>query len=291
MVMVAPDHFVTLDLPVAKVSLDTLKRQYYRLALRVHPDKNKEADASLAFKKLSQAYESLGGGGIAEDAKVLQAAYLVDIQGKCDSASRGWKRPRTPGAASSSSSPPPPPTRQTKSASSDPEPQSTRKGKSFDEILREYEAMEHAFNAQNDEQQNAHRARQISRSQRREKEAGVHTLALGKTVAALEPGADDRASSWRAFNKGSRSRDKSSGGGNDSAEQQKADNADGNQPMDSIRAEPEKKAACCLLCRRSFLGSAALEKHCAFSALHKSNLCLLERRREETTEIDQQAAV
>ncbi len=40
-VLAAGDHFTVLGLPVQAVTADVVKKKYYRLALLVHPDKNR----------------------------------------------------------------------------------------------------------------------------------------------------------------------------------------------------------------------------------------------------------
>jgi hypothetical protein len=173
--------------------------------------------------------------------------------------------------------------------------------------------MGHAFNASNDEKHNEHRAKQISRAQRREKGEEAHTRRLQSVSAALETGADDRASSWRTFQK------RASSSVVDTDERRGASSAttttttDTGARLSGMGGEVESSTAtmtkegpavtssssiappllankaagslACLLCRRMFPTLAALEKHRASSALHKSNLVLLEQ--EERRERDQ----
>jgi len=279
-VLRARDHYTALDLPVAETPLELLKRQYYRCALRVHPDKNKHLEAAAAFKRLSEAYEELGGGGSAQQAGAVQALYIAKLHGVSRKRARPFNSEVPPRSEPTSSSPATPKTSCYHHHAS----------KSFSELLREYEAMGHAFNASNDEKHNEHRAKQISRAQRREKEEEAHTRRLQVVSVALETGADDRASSWRTFRKRAASVV-------DTGERSASLDREARAPTTTMTNEGSTAAAtahassiappllasnsagsvACMLCRRMFPTLAALEKHRASSALHKSNLVLLEQ--------------
>ncbi|CAM9586891.1 unnamed protein product, partial [Ascophyllum nodosum] len=51
--------FEVLRLTPGVFRADEIKRQYRRLALALHPDKNRHPDAEAAFKKLAAAFEKL----------------------------------------------------------------------------------------------------------------------------------------------------------------------------------------------------------------------------------------
>ena len=55
-----------LDLP-QKFTIEELKQAYRRKALKFHPDKNPEADATEQFQKISEAYEFLSNVGVEYD--------------------------------------------------------------------------------------------------------------------------------------------------------------------------------------------------------------------------------
>ena len=55
-----PDHFAALGIPVGS-SIPVIKRAYHKLALRLHPDKNKDPGPGDKFKTVTHAYEVLIG--------------------------------------------------------------------------------------------------------------------------------------------------------------------------------------------------------------------------------------
>lgn len=52
------DYYTVLDIPKTATD-DEIKKAYRRLALKVHPDKNRAPGAPEAFKKVGQAYACL----------------------------------------------------------------------------------------------------------------------------------------------------------------------------------------------------------------------------------------
>ena len=52
------DYYQTLGIPKAS-NEEEIKKAYRRMALRFHPDKNKEANAEDKFKEVAEAYEVL----------------------------------------------------------------------------------------------------------------------------------------------------------------------------------------------------------------------------------------
>src|SRR3954470_15484730 len=63
---VSEDYYSTLDVsPFA--SLDTIKESFKRLALRFHPDKNRDESATRDFQRLVVAWETLRDEGKRRD--------------------------------------------------------------------------------------------------------------------------------------------------------------------------------------------------------------------------------
>ena len=52
------DYYKVLDVD-KNATEEEIKKAYRKMALRFHPDKNKEADAEEKFKEISEAYEVL----------------------------------------------------------------------------------------------------------------------------------------------------------------------------------------------------------------------------------------
>lgn len=52
------DYYKTLGIPKS-ANEEEIKKAYRRMALRFHPDKNKDANAEEKFKEIAEAYEVL----------------------------------------------------------------------------------------------------------------------------------------------------------------------------------------------------------------------------------------
>lgn len=52
------DYYKTLGIPKG-ANEEEIKKAYRRMALRFHPDKNKDANAEEKFKEIAEAYEVL----------------------------------------------------------------------------------------------------------------------------------------------------------------------------------------------------------------------------------------
>lgn len=52
------DYYKTLGIPKGS-NEEEIKKAYRRMALRFHPDKNKDANAEEKFKEIAEAYEVL----------------------------------------------------------------------------------------------------------------------------------------------------------------------------------------------------------------------------------------
>ena len=59
--MTMRDHYEVLGLDGKTSTEDDIKKAYRSLAKKLHPDKNKAADAEDKFKELAGAYEVLKG--------------------------------------------------------------------------------------------------------------------------------------------------------------------------------------------------------------------------------------
>lgn len=68
------DHFKTLKLE-SNASIDDVRRSFRRLALKYHPDKNKDPDADEKFREIVEAYESLSN----EPSRAVREIFDVNI--------------------------------------------------------------------------------------------------------------------------------------------------------------------------------------------------------------------
>ncbi|XP_065191146.1 uncharacterized protein LOC135822330 [Sycon ciliatum] len=66
-VLTASSHFEVLQLEKTAVDGDVVRKQYRKIALRVHPDKNHSPDAEQAFKAVSLAYDCLSSEDSQQD--------------------------------------------------------------------------------------------------------------------------------------------------------------------------------------------------------------------------------
>jgi len=299
----ASDHFAVLGLPAEPCAAEVVKRCYYRLALRLHPDKCRHPSAEGCFKRLGEAYELLGDGA-------SQEAYLqrLALRGSHPPGAAAKRRRedsgeengagRGPSSSTGTASVPQqqPPPRASAPASDDSGSPVVRHRKSFAEMQREFTALEHAFEARNDELRNRQRAAQEARRRQREAHAVAQASGNERLEMSLSVGADDRAQGWRDFQSSQRGRGgkdgaipvseqrggqcealakdargdaRGSGGFADSAAPSGPASAD--IPAGSA-AVTRPRGANCLLCRRAFPDRGALALHEAKSALHKANL-------------------
>ena len=249
-VLSSPDYFACLGLAIEEAPVDVVKRCYYRQALKVHPDKNKAASSSEAFKKLSDAYDLLKSPG-------SQQEYLKSLLAATSSSSsdrgRVWKKSRSHAekAAPSQSSP-----------------------KSFGEMQREFEAMQWAFEAANEAKRNASREACIKKERQKEVNHERHSESNAALTETLAKGADDRAQTWRKFRK------KGVKGSPDSSVVPGASSETEAVAAVGTLAPPMEAAAgvCCWLCRRGFADSEGLARHVELSELHRRNLLAAEEK-------------
>jgi curved DNA-binding protein CbpA len=226
--------------------------KFYVLSLhQVHPDKNSNPRAEAAFKRLADAFEVVGD-------PAAQAQYLVRLASQPQNGQK--KRPRTEWAAASSEhSFPAPASKETRA----------RPARSWADMRREFVAMEHAFEAANDERRNAQRAAADAKRERQDQDGLKRSQANALLADALGKDADSRAQGWRAF-KGT------AGKAASTREERPTDapvtktDADGAPSAHSLAASEEP--ACCWVCRRKFPSAIALQRHEQISELHQENL-------------------
>ena len=57
-ILAAEDHYDVLQVP-GGAKTEEIRRNYLRISVRVHPDRNQDPNATAAFQKVSEAYAVL----------------------------------------------------------------------------------------------------------------------------------------------------------------------------------------------------------------------------------------
>eukprot|EP00933_Yihiella_yeosuensis_P050371 TRINITY_DN4816_c2_g1_i1.p1 TRINITY_DN4816_c2_g1~~TRINITY_DN4816_c2_g1_i1.p1 ORF type:complete len:331 (+),score=70.34 TRINITY_DN4816_c2_g1_i1:79-1071(+) len=92
----ASSFFGRLGLPNAVVAIDTLKKQYRKVALLVHPDKCSDPRSKEAFQKLSEAFEALAS-------ESSQQSYLHEVRNPKTGSSSSFRKRKASQKADDSS--------------------------------------------------------------------------------------------------------------------------------------------------------------------------------------------
>jgi hypothetical protein len=136
-------------------------------------------------------------------------------------------------------------------------------------MMREFEAMEYAFEAANDVHRNAQRAAADAKRERHDKVSAKRSKSNAQLAEALGEEADNRARGWRAFKGGTSKRLADTSDAAPLAAHESKSHEIGKADQISHNAtEP----ICCWVCRRKFPNALALERHERISELHKENL-------------------
>jgi len=132
-------------------------------------------------------------------------------------------------------------------------------------MTREFEAMEYAFEAANDEHRNAQRAAADAKRARQEKLGAKRSKSNAQLAEALGEDADNRAQGWIAF-KGNNARRPNNPLTSTTA------TVDGPNIGPAQSSDESSEPVCCWLCRRKFANALALQRHEQISELHNDNL-------------------
>ncbi|GAB9471910.1 hypothetical protein Gpo141_00009106 [Globisporangium polare] len=289
-ILLCSDHFHVLQLVSHDargrpqlVDVTQVRRRYKELAILVHPDKSKSADAEEAFKRLSVAYECLSD-------ESSQRSYLRTLVTTLRSAHSAPKRPPPPPSSAppktgpapyprkkkqkkskSDKQQPPPASRDPSSGFQPPPPSAPRRQRTAEEIWKQFQ----------EEEERMARKEFMSKGFER----AYANASFGSRDAATDDGFE-KASVNMAVQESILSSDLSAKAYNWSSWKKNASsptpapdpstnhpvNEGASEQRGPMATEPEKELICCLLCRRKFPTHEALSRHKSYSELHLTNL-------------------
>mmetsp|Transcript_8836 Transcript_8836/g.19963 ORF Transcript_8836/g.19963 Transcript_8836/m.19963 type:complete len:338 (+) Transcript_8836:71-1084(+) len=301
-ILAASNHYEALGLPVQIASSEVAKRRYYRLALVVHPDKNKEFQAEEAFKRLSTAFEVIGGADQVQYLNGLSTAPGRNCEDHRYANKKGDKTKRRNETRHDE---------ETYASYKEEAANERRKPrKTLEEFLREWQNMQYEFDVAAEGVLNERRAKAIRTKEVRQASAADHKRNQEELAESFCEEVEGRASSWHKFRSGGSlkkqrsvlnsalqdrhflcasehappatmheatySQERKLGAekigltGQNSKLQPESEATNSADPQNCNRSS-DADVPCCLLCRRSFKDEAALLKHIGKSALHFKN--------------------
>lgn len=256
-----------------------LRKRYRKLALLVHPDKNKVDGAEEAIKILNNALEVLLSQIIFEKEEKSSV-------GKYDS-KKAWTSKTTTAAAADDKC--------SSERSEDANKRNYQKKSSKMNFVKEWIEEEKKFLAENLKKKVNYESRMKLKINRKAEEEKIRETILGEECEQRQKGIEERANSWKHFsvNISNKKEDispdhslcnpSSSSSSNDTAmsenEHSKADN-DSNPDSTCYMERNTSQTPCCFTCNRQFSSMQHLWKHVEVSELHRKNLL---RISEKTT--------
>ncbi|KAL3674879.1 hypothetical protein V7S43_000805 [Phytophthora oleae] len=231
--LVQPEH------PPVFTDVQQVRRRYKELAILVHPDKNRAADAEAAFKRLGEAYECLVD-------EISQRKYLQQLR---------THRPNT-GTKATKQKYQFKRKRKTQSTPKSEEgPSLPKRRRTPEEIWQEFQRQEEELARQQ------FQARGFDRVYESESKRATGTANPSSTGSPeekqhiLNSDLDAKAGNWAAWS-------------NPTSKRRKTEPAI--SKLD-VTGTTNTRLVCCMLCRRKFPSVEALSRHETLSKLHLAN--------------------